>query len=469
MPLKISRLKQWIACGGLLTVSHVSAFSQSSLSGSGVEDDPEFFVTLDAYVRYGGEIEVIDGFTGRAYHSENQVVKTIHTNFPKIMGGLHKRLLGLEALHMKYQLETGALHEEQLAALADSFRITNFKLDRETWLIKEKVILARLNSKPIIQIKELVVWEIEELSPNLSGSKNDELSLLLGGSKYSRNIRYNREADSWERRVLTEWRVHVLKRNGVDIIVKNQGLNLDTNKGFHLIERAIPRTILPSSFREVSVSYPIIVSRREDADEQIQRLQRLIVQNMSHLYDPFTWVGRRKVRFRTVFSSSLLSHMSGRNYRIKDRDWFDPVICHFLNDVVSVRLRGLQEVYDLYVAQQFENSKNVLGVEMDLLNWNAGENRKGKGVRENKKLYLKFNRPAGARFALLDMYLRYGDTFVEALRENLTSLKKKGVGKDIITQTIEEVSGHPADEYIKAALKAQVAGINNYRERKKGS
>ena len=33
------------------------ATAQSALSNSGLADDPEFFVTLDAYVKYGGDID----------------------------------------------------------------------------------------------------------------------------------------------------------------------------------------------------------------------------------------------------------------------------------------------------------------------------------------------------------------------------------------------------------------------------
>ena len=118
-----------MALGCLLFSSQLPLWSQSLLSDSGVADDADFFVRLDAYVKYGGDIDVIDGLTGRSYHSDNKVVKAIHSNFPKIMGGLHQRLLNLESLHMNFHLEQGALHEQELSALATSFGITNFKLD----------------------------------------------------------------------------------------------------------------------------------------------------------------------------------------------------------------------------------------------------------------------------------------------------------------------------------------------------
>jgi hypothetical protein len=425
---------------------------QSALSGTGTEDDADFFVRLDAFVKYGGDMDVIDGLTGRPYHSDNKVVKAIHSNFPKILGGLHQKLLILETLHMNFHLEQGALHEQELAALAESFGITNFKLDKTKWLIREKAILARLRAKPFFQVKELVIWEKEEMDP------------ILPSNKYAKNLRYDRETQSWERRVLTEWKVNVPTRKGLTVVVKNQGLNLETNNGFHIIrDRGLPVNVHPSFFREVRVSYPIIVSRKQNTDEQINYLQRLIVKNMSHLYDPFTWIGRRNTRFRKVFSSTLLSHFRNRSYKVHDRDWFDPVLCNFLNDVVTVNQYGLKEVYDLYIAG-VENPKNTLGEGFDPLNWNAGEKRKGAGMNKGKPIRLRFENSTGARFVLFDMYLRYGDDFLDNFRSKLTSLKRKGDPREIISASIAEVSGRTADTYINAALKAQEAGIADYRK-----
>ena len=111
--------------------------AQSALSNSGIADDPEFFVTLDAYVKYGGDFDVIDGLTGRSYHSDNAVVKAIHSSFPQIMGGLHARLLELEARYMNFYLTQGVQHERELSALAESFGITRFSMDRSRWMVRE--------------------------------------------------------------------------------------------------------------------------------------------------------------------------------------------------------------------------------------------------------------------------------------------------------------------------------------------
>ena len=166
-----------------------------------------------------------------------------------------------------------------------------------------------------------------------------------------------------------------------------------------------------------------------------------------------------------MFSSTLLGHFRNRTYRIKDRDWFDPVICNFLNDVVTVNRYGLKEVYDLYVAG-IENPRNTLGEGFDPLNWNAGEKRKGSGMSLGKRIRLNFENSAGGRFVLFDLYLRYGDDFIDNLRLKLTSLKKKGDSRELIRASITEVTGRSADEYIKAALKAQEAGIASYREKR---
>ena len=453
-----------LAAALVLVLDVLDIKAQSALSNSGISEDPGFFVTLDAYVKYGGDIDVIDGLTGRAYHSDNAVVKAIYSSFPQIMGGMHAKLLELEARYMNFYLTQGVQHERELSALAESFGITRFSMDRSRWMVREKAILQRLHNEPFFLIKELVIWEKEYLDEDLPDNK------------WAKNIRYNWETQSWERRVLTDWDVNTVQvtrwNNGklntnVQMVEKLQGLNLETNKGFHIITggRGLGRYVQPGDFKEVTVSYPIIVSRREDADEQIEKLQKQIVENLSHLYDPFTWVARRSTRFRNAFSSELINYFRERKYRVKDRDWFDPVICHFLNDVVTVNRYGLREVYDIYLTQQFANSKNVLGKDLDLLNWHEGEKREGERVNRDRKIWLTYKNTQGVRFVLLDAYLRYGDKFVDALRHELTSSKKRVIGKGIVENVIAEVSGVPAEKYISAAIKAQRAGLEQYRQK----
>jgi len=46
-----------------------------------------------------------------------------------------------------------------LSEMAASVGIKGLKLDRETFLIRERSIMARLNKEPLIDINEMVVWE----------------------------------------------------------------------------------------------------------------------------------------------------------------------------------------------------------------------------------------------------------------------------------------------------------------------
>ncbi len=430
--------------------------AQSALSEAGVGSDDSFLVYLDAYVKYGGEIDVIDGMTGKEYHSDSPVVKAIHTNFPKIMGGLHNKLLLLEARFMNTQLKVGAEHSDRLSELGRSFNIRGFGIDDENWLKKEKTILARLSDKPFFKIKEIVVWEREELS-----------DMALRGNPRGQHLKFNPESLDWERRVLTEWKVNIRNRNSYRVVTKIQGLNLDTNEGFHISD-TLPGNVYTSAFQEVKLSYPIIVSRSEDSQAQIDRMQKLIVQNLSYIYDPFSWAAHRKTRFRARILGDFRNHLGRMSYRVKNRDWFDPVISNLLNDIVTVQTYGLDEIYDFYVVRRFYNSANLMGKATNPLNWNEGEDRKVSGVRKNKNVSIGKKSQDGWRFALLDMYLRYGDVFVDNLREKLTTLKTKGDGEAIIRQTIEEVSGVSSDTYINAALKAQTASIVNFRKSRYG-
>ena len=105
----------------------------------------------------------------------------------------------------------------------------------------------------------------------------------------------------------------------------------------------------------------------------------------------------------------------------------------------------------------------MLGEELDLLNWNKGEKREGEGVRKDAKLWINFKNPGGARFIILDAYMRFTDKFLNALRTNVANMKAKQSGQEVIKQTIEEVSGIPFDKYEKLAAQAQKQMIEKYR------
>ncbi len=451
------RIRGYIAISALaaaLSLAGISVSSgQSSLSESGVGEDPEFFVALETYVSYGGDIDVIDGLTGKDYHSDNAVVKAVHSKMPKIMGGLHERLLQLEWDFIENLMSSGLFHLDKLAGLADSFGIRGFKIDKREWLKKERVILQRLRSKPFFQIEEIVVWEKEHLS-----------EIALRDNIRAKNIRFNPSTLQWERRVLTKWIVDIPTRKGSKTISKQQGLNLDTNSGFHFSD-TLPLSVRPNGFRTVPVSFPIVVSRRENSKEQIDRLERLIVSNLSYLYDPFSWGGRRNVRFKNKFSSTLLRYMEEKRYPITDREWFIPVLCDFLNDVVTVELYGLAEVYDFYLTKRFEKNRTQLGIAMDPLNWRDDENRPE--ARESRvRFRFDFDNPEGARFVLLDLYLRFGNEFVDELRNRLITLSGRASGRELVLQAIEALVDVSPPKYIEAAEKAQSDSVANYYNNK---
>ena len=63
-----SHAKQ-VAFSLLLFLSIPAAlWSQSALSEAGVGDNSNFLIELEAYAKYGGDIDVIDGMTGKSYH-----------------------------------------------------------------------------------------------------------------------------------------------------------------------------------------------------------------------------------------------------------------------------------------------------------------------------------------------------------------------------------------------------------------
>ena len=136
----------------------------------------------------------------------------------------------------------------------------------------------------------------------------------------------------------------------------------------------------------------------------------------------------------------------------------------FQSRLIRSDVPGTKEIYSLYAYQKFDRSRNVLGERMDLLNWHPDEDRKGQPVSRNPKISLNFNNLSGARFIVLDAYMRYTDKFLDVLRGKLTSLKKTSNGREIFATTIEEVTGIPFKEYTKLAAKAQTEMILKHRK-----
>ena len=439
----------------------------SNLGLQGADKDPlkiggQIF-ELKPFVIYEADVDIIDGITGKKYEGNNDVVLDFADTFNAILLGFHKKLLEYEIRHLNFRLEDGRAFEQDLGELAESFGITNFKINHNNWLKRETAIVQRLIQDPFFKIEALVAWDVDKLDQNRT---------MLPRSKYAKDIRFNREKAAWERRVTTEWRVSYrpLTKDGKKYqnkpvnILKQQGLNLDTQEGFHIIDRGLTASVMPKAFKEVKLTYPFFFSSKEPREQQVQRLQKTYIQNLKYLYDPFSWVGRREHRFRGGFAGDLKKHFDGRRYKIEDRDWFDPVICQLLSDIVTIKHLGTKEIYDLHAYQKFDRARNVLGEQLDLLNWHDDEKRKGQGGKRNSKVNINFKNPAGARFIVLDAYMRYTDKFLNALRGKLTSLKKTSNGQDIFQTTIEEVTGIPFKEYTKLAAKAQTGMILKHRK-----
>jgi hypothetical protein len=424
------------------------ASAQRSPYENGYED--AFFVQLEAYAKYGGEIKVIDGLTGREYHSSNEVVKSFYNRLPKIMGGFHNMLLAYESKNIDFRIGDGQEHEKELSALAATFGIKGFRIDRSQFLNKEKTIYSRLRSKPFFHIDELIVWDLRDLDP-----------LDLPDNKYAENIRYDSESKTWHRCALTHWIVDISGARNPYTCNKFQGLDLDTQSGFHELDIGLPGGMQTSYFKDVKLSYPIFIDRNTDPVEQVDYLQRSFIENLRHLYDPFSWVTRRYERFQIGFASSLREDLSERSYKVKNRQWFDPVFATFLNDVITVKRHGYESIYrEIAIRSINETYDNQLGLELDLLNWNSKETRVVEGTSPAKGWNpvgpsIKFEMPVGARFILLDAYLRNGDKLVETLREELKAQNKKEDAIPLFKRALEKTSGIPIDKYIKLAFAEQ--------------
>ncbi|MBK1875872.1 hypothetical protein [Pelagicoccus mobilis] len=409
--------------------------------------DVEFFVMLDGFTKYGGDIKVIDGMTGEEYTKSNTVVSDFHYQMPQILGGFHDMLLAYESKTIAFHLKDGEEHAKQLIDLAASFGIKGFKVDVMKKLNKEVTIYNRLRNKPFFHVDELIVWDRDTL--NREGEPDN---------KYAEHIRFDEEDGEWHRRVKTHWEVDI-KRWDYEVH-KYQGLDLDTQKGFHE-SGGLPGNMRTDYFNDVRLSYPIILDSRALPDDQVDYLRRSYIKNLRHLYDPYSWVSKRHERFELGFASLLRQEMSLRSFKVKNRKWFDAVLASFLNDIVSVNRYGHERVYnDIVTRSVFRSYRNQLGVGLDLLNWEESELREPKGNPPSEDANpvwdgVRFNSSWGARLILLDLYLRKGDELVDALRVELKAKKKKEDVVSMFKRVITDVSGMPANRYIELAFVEQ--------------
>jgi len=420
-------------------------------------------VKMEAFnvTAYNGKIPIIDGFTGKDYRGDNDVVFNFAQSFNKLLVGYHKKLVVDEVKHLQFRVRLGKEFEREIGALTTSFGFSKFTLDHSTWLRRERAIITRLIREPFFKIKSLVAWDLERLN-QIAPKKPD--------SKYAADIRYNVEAGKWERRITDRWDVffynNPARPNSSFVTDKTQGLNLDTQRGFHYIERGLPVNVPSGAFKEVKLTYPIFYSDKQAGEKELRYLQETFIANLYFIYDPFSWVARRDTRFRGGFSKECLEHINAQRIYVTDRDWFDPVFSRFLSDVVTLKLQGAEEIYSLYMlSKRLGESPRTLGVGLDLLNWNKGEKRKAADKPEAEARIAPAS-PGGFRFVMVDAYQRLGEPFVEKIRSRLLAqkaLRQSIKGQGMLTQIIEELSGMPYREFAERARITQEANLAHYK------
>lgn len=423
----------------------------------------EEVVKMEAFnvTAYNGKIPIIDGFTGKDYRGDNDIVFSFAQSFNKLLLGYHKKLVLDEVRHLQFRIKLGKEFEREMGQLCAAFGFGKFTLDSSTWLRRERAIITRLMREPFFKIKALVVWDVDRLS-KIAPNKPE--------TKYAGDIRFDPESGKWERRITDRWDVifynNPSKRSGAFATDKTQGLNLDTQKGFHFIERGLPVNVPSHAFQEVSLTYPIFYSDNRVDEKELRYLQETFIANLHFIYDPFSWMARRDTRFRGGFSSDCQEHIKDQRIYVDDREWFDAVFARFLSDVVTLKLQGADEIYSLHMlSKRLNECPRALGLGLDLLNWNKGEKREAIDKPEAEPR-ISIATPAGFRYVMIDAYQRFGDSLVEKIRGRLLAQKEtrqKMNGRAIFTQAIEELSELRYDEFAQRAQVTQEGHLARHK------
>lgn len=429
----------------------------SALVAIGQQDDDDLLlIEIEGFEVFSNSMKIIDGMTGREYTGEHPVILGFRREFDTILTKYHNKLLLDEAKRLKERAEIIKPFTEELAALASRFGIDGFAVTGPH-LTRELSIFRRMAKDPFFNIEELVVWDLHHLGKDPS---------KLPNNKYAKNIRFNAETGEWERRVTTKWEVSWITPDRYRRQVykfKEQGLNLETQKGYHFSAGLRP-DVPSNAFQDVKLQYPIFYNTGETVETQVKQLTHNFLLNLIYIYDPYSWVLRGNTRFRGGFQRQLHEHIKKRPLPISDREWFDRVLSHFLNDIVTLRYWGPDEIYDLQMLSADPRNSHQLGVGLDLLNWQKGENREVDFDPDAPVEIpdISFHNPHRARYVLLDAYRRYGDTFLDALVDRFLALEKRGSGKELVKEAIAAVSGVSADKYIPAAIQVQKAELKRF-------
>ena len=428
--------------------------------GASKKDEPidDYVFELEAFEVIADDMRIVDGFTGEVYEGTNPVIREFRRSFRRLLTGYHKKLLVDEAQSLKARSDIIIPFSEDLAAMASRFGIGDFVV-QGPHLTREISIFKRMVKDPFFAIDELVIWDYARLEA-LNGERPN--------SKYAKDLRYNEETGRWERRVITKWDVSYIRndRSQRQIYVsKEQGLNLDTHKGYHVVTTGgLPPDVPSHAFQNVKLQYPIFYNTGEPTDVQVSNLSENFLINLIYIYDPYSWVVRGNTRFRGGFYRQLREHLEGKSLPVTDRDWFSKVLAHFLNDIVTIKYWGPDEIYDLEMLAADQINKNQLGIGLDLLNWHKDEKRAldYDPTTPHRIPHISFDNPVRARFVMLDAYRRYGDKFLDALANSYNAIEKRADPKQLIMDAIEEASGIPAEKYIAASIKAQRAELRRF-------
>lgn len=451
---------------GLVFLASLPVGAQTSAGDEVITMEP-FNVTV-----YNGKIPIVDGFTGKGYEGSNEVVFDFARSFNKLLLGYHKKLVLDEVKHLQFRVKLGKDFEQEMDQLTTSFELGRFTLDHSYWLRRERAIITRLIREPFFKIKALIVWDLDRLN-KMAPEKPD--------SKYARDIRYDPAAGRWERRITDRWEVFFLRNtnnpnnanrlNSAFTTEKTQGLNLDTQKGFHFIEEGLPVNVPSEAFREVSLTYPIFFSNELTGEKALRHLQETFIANLYFIYDPFSWVARRNTRFRGGFIRESLEQVQAARIYVDDRKWFDDVFARFLSDVVTIKLQGVDEIYSLHMlSKRLGDSPRVLGLGLDLLNWNKGEKRVATD-RPEADARLSLGSTTGFRYVLIDAYQRFGNALVDRIRDRLLAQKaeRKSInGRTLLTQIIEELSGMTYTDFAGRAKITQETNLNRFKMTRPG-
>jgi len=442
---------------GLALMVALTLRAQEPAAGDEVIKMEAFNVTA-----YNGKIPIVDGFTGKDYTGDNDVVFNFALSFNKLLLGYHKKLVLDEVKHLQFRIKLGKEFEREMGQLALSFGFGGFTLDDSTWLRRERAIITRLIREPFFKIKALIAWDLDRL--NKIAPKKPE-------SKYAADIHYDAGAGRWERRITDRWDVSFFNRaignRGNSFTTdKTQGLNLDTQRGFHFIERGLPLQVPSTAFQEVKLTYPIFYSDQAAGEKEGRYLQETFIANLYYIYDPFSWVARRDTRFRGGFGQDCLEHIKAQRITVDDRDWFDAVLARFLSDVITIKLQGAGEIYALHMlSKRLGESPRALGLGLDLLNWNKGEKREAMDKPE-AEARISLTSPGGFRFVMIDAYQRLGEPFTAKIRSRLLAQKeaRRSInGRAMLTQVIAELSGVPYEEFAQRAKITQEAHLAQHK------